>query len=471
MSDMIASARRAGGGRRLGLAFCLICVLSPGPAAAQDAVKKEVEGLPPAPVASTDIITRIEFFGNRVTQPQIMLQEMVVKEGDIADAARIEQSRQAIMNLGLFISVRAKLEPAANGVVLRIVVKEKIYILPVPKLDRDDDNNISLGAELSFDNLAGLNQKLKLRYSNEDAQTVSEKKITTSLVSFSYPRVFGSRWLLHSELTQVYSPAEVMVGTTYDPESTPTDDSLYKKKAWTMAVQASRWLDPLGLSRGWQLGSGLVWRHNSYDFVAGKQTSVFQDSQAVGVSLLGQYFDVRDYLFSRSGKEYGYTGEFGTRTLGSDTSYTRHEFFHRTYLLLDGRPHENIDIQGRLGLSSGDLFPGEGYAYSLGGSKTLRGYKTGSSPGNSYLLFNVQYLRPFFKYYPFRGALFLDVGNAYPSNTEMHLGKVKWDVGIGFRLRLKSFVKLDLRVDAAYAYDSGDRNGELKYFFGTKEIF
>ena len=63
--------------------------------------------------------------------------------------------------------------------------------------------------------------------------------------------------------------------------------------------------------------------------------------------------------------------------------------------------------------------------------------------------------------------LFLDVGNAYPSNTEMHLGDLKWDVGIGFRLRLKSFVKIDLRVDAAYSYDTG----EWKYFAGTKEVF
>ena len=32
---------------------------------------------------------------------------------------------------------------------LRIVVKEKYYILPVPKLNRDDDNKYQLGAEIS----------------------------------------------------------------------------------------------------------------------------------------------------------------------------------------------------------------------------------------------------------------------------------------------------------------------------------
>jgi len=393
---------------------------------------------------------------------------MVVKEGDVADPSLIEHSRQSIMDLGLFVSVYATVEPSGNGVLLRITVKEKYYILPVPKLNRDVDNNFSLGAELTVDNLAGLNQQLKLRYETDDANGASGGQIDTYLVSYSYPRVFGSAWLFHMEANKVNSPAEVMIGTVFDPLSNPgSDDSLYKKEAWTTAVQATRWLNPLGQSRGWQLGSGLVWRRNAYDYLGGMQTSVFQDARAVGVSLLGQYIDVRDHLFSRSGQEYGYTGEFGSRTFGSDTRYTRHEFFYRKFLLLDGRPHENIDLQARLGLSSGDIFSGDIYAYSLGGSKTLRAYDSGSLLGNAYAVANVQYLRPFFGYYPLRGVVFLDVGNAYPSNTELHLGALKWDCGIGLRLRLKSFVKIDLRVDAAYTYDTG----VWKYTAGTKEMF
>lgn len=439
--------------------FWLLCVAVALPVKAQE--QKAAEDVTAHEAGSTPagIITAIEFSGNKVTKPRILRQEMVVKEGDVADPARIELSRQAIMDLGLFVSVVADLEPGDGGSVLRIIVKEKYFILPVPKLNRDDDNNISYGAEIGFDNLAGLNQKLKLRYESEDAPELSGGKRTTTLLSYTYPRVQGGAWLLGAELSQTQLPAEVVTGTTVD--------SLYKQDAWVASVQASRWLNTLGISRDWQLGGGLVWRRNSYEFVEGAPVPRFQDAQAVGVSLLAQYIDVRDYLFSRSGKEYGYIGEFGAPVLGSDTNYTRHQFFYRNYLLIKDRPHENIDIQGRIGLSSGDLFPGDPYAYSLGGSKTLRGYETGSFVGNTYVLINVQYLRPFFGYYPFRGAVFLDVGNTYPSNNEMHLGKVQWDVGIGFRLRLKHFVKIDLRVDAAYAFDVG----EWKYFLGTKEVF
>jgi outer membrane protein assembly factor BamA len=438
-------------GRRR-LLFWLLCIAISLPVQAQKAAE-DAEGAPAA------VIAAIEFDGNRVTNPKILRYEILVKEGDIADPALIERSRQAIMDLGLFVSVIAHVEQRDDGVVLRFIVKEKYYILPVPKLNRDDDNNISLGAEISLDNLAGLNQQLKLRYETEDADALSGGKNESNFLSFNYPRMFGGPYQFQTEIVQNRQPVEEVSGTTVT--------SLHELEAWTASLQLSRWLAPRGPSRGWQVGTGLIWRRNGYDYVSGAPTDTYQDARAVGISAVGQFLDVRDYLFSRSGKEYGYLGEYGVPALGSDTQYMRHEFFYRKYILLEGRPHQNIEFQGRLGLASGDIFAGNEHAYSLGGSKTLRAYSTGSFTGDSFVLFNLQYLRPFFDYYPLRGAVFLDVGNAYPNNEPINLGDLKWDVGIGLRLRLKSFVKIDLRVDVAYAYDTG----EYKVFAGTKEVF
>lgn len=437
--------------------FWLLCVAVSLPVQAQNATE-DVTGVP-AVSAPAAVISAVEFAGNRVTNPKILRYEILVKEGDLADPALIERSRQAIMDLGLFTSVDALVEQREDGTVLRFIVKEKYYILPVPKLNRDDDNNISLGAEITLDNLAGLNQQLKLRYETEDADSISSAKSETNTFSYNYPRMFGSSYQFHTDISQNRLPAEIVTGTTVT--------SLYDLEAWTASLLVSRWLALRGPSRGWQAGAGLVWRHNGYDYVSGTPTDTYRDARAVGVSVLGQFLDVRDYLFSRSGAEYGYLGEYGVPALGSDTQYTRHELFYRRYLLVKGRPHENLEFQGRLGLSSGDLFTREEYAYSLGGSKTLRAFDTGSFTGNSFILCNLQYLRPFFNYYPLRGVVFLDVGNAYPSNEQINLGDLKWGVGIGLRLRLKSFVKIDLRVDVAYAYDTG----EYKVFAGTKEAF
>ena len=472
-------AHKACGGRRLGLILCLLCVAPSWSLAAENSA----EGSAPLPAttatleitAAPKIITRIEFAGNRVTQPRILHQEMVIKEGDIADPVKIERSRQLIMDLGLFKSVRVIQEPLDDGVLVRFLIKEKYYILPTPKLNRDDENHFTLGAEIKLDNVAGLNQQLKLKYETDDAKTsFPDQKIDTYSFSYNYPRMFGSPWSLSTELEQINSPVEVVAGQPLN-----STISLYKKMGRSGSVQALRWLDPLTPSRGWQLGGGLVSRHNSYNFVNVKSNPnpnpvpnpVPDDALVIGVSLLGQYTNVRDYLYSRSGKEYGYKGEIGSRTLGSDSRYTRHELFFRKFSLLAGRPHENIDFQARLGLSSGDMFPGETTSYSLGGVRSLRGHDSGSITGDAFAVLNVEYLRPLFGYYPLRGVLFYDIGNAYEKNTKIDLGSVKWDVGVGLRYRLKSFVKIDLRVDAAYVYGYGDQPSRWKYTFGTREVF
>lgn len=430
------------------------------PALAADEDSGEPEGVPAIATAG-DIITEIRFVGNRITRERILRQEMVVGEGDIATPLLIERSRQAIMDLGLFTSVHAWLEPhPEHGSTLVVQVKEKFYILPVPKLNRDDENNVSVGAELTVDNLAGLNQQLKLRYESEKAdELVSDGDLVTWAFGYSYPRVAGSAWVFTTDVDQLTTPAEVVDGGVVT--------SLYDRETWTVSAQASRWVNVGGPSRGWQVGSGLVWRRNSFEYRSGAATETFFEQNAVGISAQLQYLDVRDYLYSRSGWQYGYIAEFGEPAIGADQHYTRHEFFYRRFILIPGRRHTNLDVQWKLGLSSGEIFTGEDYAYALGGNKSLRGFDTGAFTGNAYTLLNIQYLQPLFGYDAFRGVVFLDAGNTYLRNTTVHPVDLKWDAGIGLRVRVKSLVKIDLRVDAAYAPETGD----WTYYAGTKELF
>lgn len=95
-----------------------------------------------------DVIAAIEFSGNEQTRERVLLQEMSVKVGDPVDPAAIERSRQAIMNLGLFKSVRADLQDGPEGKVLHISVEEKLYILPLPRLDAKPDGSYSYGMEV-----------------------------------------------------------------------------------------------------------------------------------------------------------------------------------------------------------------------------------------------------------------------------------------------------------------------------------
>ena len=163
---------------------------------------------PPAPAMPT--IGEIRFVGNKITRPEIFLQAMLVKVGDPANPEMIERSRQAIMDLSLFKSVTAGLLQEEGRTVLLITVKEKYYTLPIPKLNRDADNNFTLGAQLRMDNLAGLNQRLKITYETEKVDT-SDDLTTTSRLEYAYPRVRGTPYDIEFNVARTRLPSDTLV--------------------------------------------------------------------------------------------------------------------------------------------------------------------------------------------------------------------------------------------------------------------
>jgi outer membrane protein assembly factor BamA len=405
---------------------------------------------PPRPPA---VIDEIRFAGNKTTRPEVLLQEMTIKVGDPVDTARIEQSRQAIMDLGIFKSVSATILPEGSRTVLLITVKEKYYILPIPKLNRDADNNFSLGAQLRLDNLAGLNQRFKLTYETERAASSDAQRQTTSL-EYIYPRVRGSFYDLEVYASRARTPVD---------SADPANPYTYESEFSSAQVNVNHWLRRDLPGKGWRAGGGLVWQAQKYNFFTGTPPDL-QDGRGVGVTAVIEYTFVHDYLYSRAGKVYGYQGTYGVPSLGSDSNYTTHQLYYRGYYPLFNKPHRTLDVQVKFGMGSDPLF---GPAFSIGGSSSLRGYPSGSIAGNAYFLTNIEYLTPLFDYYQLREVVFLDIGNAYPSNHDIRLSGMKTAVGVGLRLKLKSFVNIDLRVDYAYAIDTG----ETKVYAGTKEAF
>lgn len=401
------------------------------------------------------VISEIQFAGNKTTRSEILLQEMLVKPGDPADPALIEQSRQAIMDLGLFKWVRAELLPAPDGRVLHISVKEKYYFLVIPKLNRSDEG-VGYGGQLRLDNIAGLNQQLKLTYENEKTNLSSSGEQDVFSLLYVYPRVFGGPYRLELDGGVERLPVETLTGDTVTAN--------YDRTSSIAGFRLTRWLNLKGPSQGWQVGGGLVWHQLTHSYLSGTP-NLYQDGTAVGAVGLIEYNEVHDYLYSRGGKNYGVNVEYGLPGLGSDSGYDRELFYYRGYWPVFDWPHHNLDVQFQLGLSSGALFGID--AYSLGGSSSLRGYESGSITGNAFVSANVEYKAPLFGYYPLRGVVFVDAGDAFPSNSDISLSGLKWSAGLGVRLKLKAFVRLDLRVDAAYAFDTK----ETKVYASSKQMF
>ena len=100
--------------------------------------------------------------GNIVTREAVIRRELALAEGDRADPALIAASRQALLDLGLFRDVQVESPAVEGGVDLRVRVREKYFMLPIPRLDTSSDRDLSYGAQLRWSNVGGRNHTLNL---------------------------------------------------------------------------------------------------------------------------------------------------------------------------------------------------------------------------------------------------------------------------------------------------------------------
>lgn len=408
-----------------------------------------------APVAgAAERITEIRFVGNKVTRPETLLQEMTVEVGDPADRREVERSRQAIMDLGLYKRVDATLLDAPDGKILQIAVDEKRYLLPIPRLNRNADGDISYGAQLRFDNLFGLNQQFKLTYEQTKVQDGTSDTVDEIEAGYAYPRVRGSPYNLNIDTRYSERTVEATV------EGYPGE--FYDLTTESLVITGSRFLRKRGPSRGYTVSAGVGYVHDQFQLPATLPPIRADQERFYWHGGFG-FADVRDYLYSREGVSYGYSLEFGLEELGGSDDYSRHVFSFRRYDPISDKPHRNIDWQVQFGISEGVE---DERVFMLGSSSTLRGYPRDSVYGQAFLLANVEYLRPLFDRNQVRGLVFLDVGNGYDRHA-IDLTDLKHAVGLGLRYSIESFVKIQLRLDAGYAVETGD----YKIYAGTKDTF
>ena len=403
------------------------------------------------------IIVEIRYSGNDVTKASVLEQEMLVKRGDRVNLRKIEESRQAIMDLGLFKSVKSELSIVDHGYLLSIAVEEKYYILPLPRLDRTADGEVRYGLQLRMDNMLGLNHKAKLMA--RAAESGEEKGEREKMVSFSY-RV--PRW--------INSPYGLKVAFGHEREKKEIkaeDDSLHDLSRHRHRVEwsISRFIKKTGPSQGWKFSLGAKWIHEDILKLEG-DIDGYEDTTAVSVTSSVKFSDLHDLLYSKKGVEYGYSVDQGERFMGGDREFNTHEWFYRRYIPLGRIPHQRLNTQVKLGVSNGRAFNNQDDAFSLGGSTTLRGHEKESVDGRSFFLANFEYLVPLLSINAFRGLIFYDVGNAYATNR-LRFGNLDSTVGLGVRLKLKSFIRLRLRGELAWGLDSD----AFKIYLGTKSAF
>ncbi len=404
------------------------------------------------------LLDDIRFVGNEVTRQEVLRQELTVHEGQPFTPAQIERSRQALMNLGLFKKVQAELLHEQGKHILQFRLDERFYILPLPSLDYRPDfladevaTNYTYGGELRFDNLFGLNQRLRVIYEEKKFVDNVEPLSRKARVTYAYPRIVGTPYRL--ELENVRLERNVNV---YDNSVLL---ATVGEKSQSGSLFLSRWLNREGVSQGWLAGGGV--KASSISYSANPGVVGYGDQQVI--TLVGKigYYRVNEFPYHREGEEFSYLMELAQPAWSSDMTFIHNTFTYRRYQPLQSMD-ANFNSQLKLGLAFGD-----GEAYSLGGSTFLRGYDVDILQGNLLLQGNFEYHHHITGYRQMRGVLFLDVANVWPEVAGIDSYRLYTGMGVGLRWRVQSFVDVTLSMDYAYNTD----NGETKTYLATSGSF
>ncbi len=401
-----------------------------------------------------DVLDQVVVEGNKKTSSKIIKQEMLLKEGDEISELAIEQSRQAIMDLGLFKRVEISQEQDADITRLVVTVKEikhDWYILP--KLDRNAEGDISLGMNLRAKNFNGLNQtaKLTLAYKKYDDATTDE--LYGASWKFSYPRIVGTQYSAFNYVAVAQS--------VLDEERDGLEGS-YDRTEYVFGIGLGKWFSPSGISQGLHANLGIEFQRFEHDYLSGAEGYYDDVSE---ISLIGgvSYNVVHDLRFSRKGYAMGIELKQANEALGSDRPYFHQYLYYRHYLPLPWREHTNFNVQVQAASGDSSIFGDP--IFELSGSRSLRGYKRETLEGDAYFLVNTQFLTPIFGKKYLRAGVLFDFGNAYESFSDVKDLDFESGYGVSLRWKLKQWVDTEIRLD--WAQGLGDEGSSRVYVSGN----
>lgn len=394
-------------------------------------------------------VAEIQFSGNKVTQAAVLRRELLQQSGTMCSLDDIIDGIQAIMDLGLFKSVRAELQlNAEKDLQLRYIVKEKIFFLPIPRLSRTSDGQLRYGAQLRWDNFLGRLYQLKITWEKRQDDNGRGRTGYVNRLEYTVPRFLDTRYGMRLRVGRERRNTEISRdGIVYG-------EALRDSRVLEMRL--SRWSSETGGVSGLSYFLGADIEDRVYEVNTGR-VGPFRDGQKVALVAGFALQDVHQEQYRRTGQHYSASVEVSNKALGSDFSYARLDATAQWFIALQ-RPQTNLNIQARLGLS--DRAPFGERSYSLGGGEVLRGMTSDKSSGNLMTLVNIEYLRGLFAYPAWRWVLFVDAGNVY-LNDDVDLLRQQARVGVGLRWKLESLTNTDIRLDLAW---DPDKEGFRSYF-------
>lgn len=407
----------------------------------------------PLQAQAQQFISKILFEGNDVTRESIMRLEIIVREGDPVDIAKIAKSAQNIMDLGLFEQVLYRLEEdeSTGEVTVIFMPTERYYIIPLPTAKVNSDNELEYGVKLRWDNIWGLNHRLNWKVLDKGKELGISQ--FSNKIDYTMPRIFLSRYqlTLRSE-----------VSTIVDEDPTFGNQL---QRSQTFGFEVLRWLNRDNVSRGLFAAGGIS--YNNQDISSLEQApSNGEAFDAIVYAVRFGLDDLHEFKYNREGKLLQYRLDFSTDDRpGNNSAFAKHELEYVRLHSFSHDPPRNINYKVVIGQSDNDVLGDK--AFSLGGNTNLRGYRTGEFRGNAMLRVNFEYLSVIGRSSLLRKVFFVDAGDTPDRLSELKFSNIKASAGAGIRWKLRQFVDLDLRFDVAYAFESGD----IRIAVGTRSTF
>ncbi len=411
--------------RALLLAAALL--LTP-PASALDTALERAPDMAPRIVA-------IAFEGNETTRPVVMLRELVVSVGDPADPQALERSRQGLLDLGLFRSVEVRTEPFDEGVRAVFVVDERYYLLPTPRFDAKSDGRYAYGAQLRWDNLAGLNHSLRVFAEQAEQRRAGVGMETNYAAGYTAPFVFGSPYTLGLGGGYLSRPVEGQVGA-------------YEESFRNLGFGLSRTFSEGPASQGLTVGGGLGWRE--------QRTSGALAQPAYGAALSPSLFvshrDFHNRIYSDVGSFWRAGARFAEDGWGSDYSYVDIDTAWVHQRQIGSTEHQTLHLRAYTGAYFSG--PDELQEYSLGGASFLRGYESSFIEGNAYYYVTAEFARPVWQRW-LRWVVIAEVGNVFRRPEDVGFDRIYGSLGLALRVRFSHFVNFEVEFGYAIPLDGG----------------
>lgn len=404
----------------------------------------------PSPGIVEPRIVEVRLVGNEKTRDKVILRELDLAPGDVADPAAIEDGRQAVLDLGLFREVKATTHAVDGGVVLELAVREKYHLLVLPRIDASSDSDYSYGAQLRWSNVWGLNHRLNLTVEKGKFPNERDRlEETSARLSYRAPYIFDSPYELRSRLER-----RERVTPIIDPVSNEVSDDSFDETFDHFEIGAARDFRGNRPRSGWILGGALFWQRQDTE----GEFAPPPDGQALALVGTADYDDMRFHVYSETGRRFDARVELAAEGAASDYDYTRSTASYFQSRAIGTVPHQTVHVLGSAGVLTGGT--GSRNEFSLGGSGQMRGYDSDFLEGDYYYYGSLEYLRPV-RWDWLRLLAFVEVGGSGDDREGLRDGSPYADIGVGVRIRLSWFVGVEIELGWAYPL----RGGEGANFF------